>query len=498
MLHNDLSRDASVGPVALDQLFPEATRTGTDQILATSCTSDWQQVQAGDVYVALPEMADPLRPEDGHTYARQAIERGAVAVVCEQPVPVFDVPTYLVPDSRIALGQLCQALVGNPTESMPVIAVSGTHGKSTTIALIESIFNRSGKICGKLSSLECYDGMSMSTGIGKTPSAPSLAQRLSRMEAAGCTHALLEVSSLSISQARLAGIQLDSVCVTHVTDAHLEWHNSIQTYRDTEHRVFENLSPGGVAILNADDPVSMEWIGSHDGPALTFGLGNQAEITAVILEQYANEQVFLLKAGSETATVRTSIVGQHHVENCMAAAALSLSYGISLQDIATGIEAVESLPERMQRVDCGQGYPVYVDSAKSPGALVATLRTARQLADKRVICVLGDEAYDHNASENLAITEIVKHMADVAIVAGVMTEMEMPALPSSNERAQVEVATNRQEAIAQAVSIAKPGDVVVITGCNSGPQLAFGDDASDAQYIKNLLFAQNDTIRLAA
>ncbi|NOY30482.1 MAG: hypothetical protein GXP28_10000, partial [Planctomycetes bacterium] len=228
MLH---ANQPSTG-VSLERLFPTDTRTGVGPVLATSCSTDWRQVEPGDVFVALPDGVGNRGAGEGHEHAQRAVSHGAVAVVCEQPVPVFDVPTYLVSDSRVALGQLCQALVGYPTRSLPTIGVTGTQGKSTTLALLDSIFAMAGKHCGMLSSLSCYDGMSHSQGISDSPSPQSLASRLARMDAAGCSHALLEVSSRSLCQGRLAGIELDAVCVTNVREAHLDLHNSIENYRN--------------------------------------------------------------------------------------------------------------------------------------------------------------------------------------------------------------------------------------------------------------------------
>lgn len=481
--------------VALDELFPSATRTGSDQVWAASCASDWRQIQPGDVYVALPEGCGNSHGEDGHQHAKRAVSCGAIAVVCEQPVPVFDVPTYLVPDSRAALGELCQALVGHPTRTLPTIGITGTQGKSTTIALLDSIFAAAGHQCGMLSSLGCYDGMSYSEGITDVPSAPTLASRLANMSAAQCSHALLEVSSQSLSQRTVAGIQLDTVCVTNVTEAHLELHNSIQNYRDTKQRILNLLSPTGVTILNADDPVCMKWIDQVPGAVLTFGLGSQAEIRGQIVERHSNEQVFVLTAGSESTAVRTTIVGEHHVSNCLAAAALALTYGINLAIIAKGIQSLEQLPARMERVDCGQGFPVYVDAAETPDALRATLRTARQLARNRVICVLGDRAIA-SATQEYAVCQIVRRMADLAIVT-------RPLAGSSDKNsATVELASDRGEAIAWAVSMAEPGDVVVIAGSQSQPRPTFGvkaDELNDAEIARRLLYARRQSsIRVAA
>jgi len=497
VLHaNHNSEKCPASGVSLAELFPSATRTGSGEVLATSCVTDWREVEPGDVFVALPDVNG--RGEDGHIHAQRAVSHGAIAVLCEQPVAVFDVPTYLVLDSRVALGELSHALLGNPTRSLATIGVTGTHGKSTTIALLESIFATAGKHCGKLSSLGCYDGMTHSAGVSDCPTAPALASRLARMEAAGCTHAFVEISSQSLSQAHVAGIELDAVCVTNVTDAHLDLHNTVQSYRDTERRVLQYLSPTAVAVLNADDPVSMKWLDQVPGPVLTYGLAGHAEVTATVVACHSNEQTFVLSAGSESAAVRTTIVGEHHVANCLAAAALSLSYGIDIQTIAAGIEAVEALPARMERVDCGQGFPVFVDAANSPEALRVSLRTARQLAERRVICVWSDSAKSRG-SEHYAILQVLNRLADLAIVTSPLPDYETEALTAT---VGVEVVADRNEAIACAVAIAEPGDVVVIAGSQPGSGFVFGNDetaVSDSEITRQLLYAREEpALRLIA
>lgn len=467
--------------VKLAELFPSATRTSTDDVVVTSCASDWREIEPGDVFVALPETSTN---DDGHLHAQRAVSHGAIAVVCEQPVPVFDVPTYLVPDSRVALGEICHALMGHPCQSMEVIGVTGTHGKSTTIAVLESIFAKAGKHCGVLSSLGCYDGMTHSSGISDLPSAPTIASRLARMEAAGCTHALIEISSQTLSQARVAGVQLDAVCVTNVTDAHLDCHNTVQSYRETKKRILRYLSPAGVAALNADDPVSLQWLDKLNGPVLTYGLGEQAQIRASIVECHANQQTFILTAGSDSFAVQTSIIGEHHISNCLAAATIALAQGIDLQVIAAGIEAVRELPGRMERVDCGQGFPVFVDAADTAESMRASLRAARQLADKRVICVWGDASC--RGTELFAISNVLNQMADLAIVTQSLAELEQ-------NKADVEVVADRSEAIACAVAIAEPGDVVVLAGSQNDNGFGFGcetDSLTDVEVARELLYAR--------
>lgn len=496
MMHATKTSAAALqGGICLEQLLPNATRTTPSSgesypVNVTSCTSDWREVRPGDIYFALSERLE--QSEDGHTFVRQAVERGAVAIVCEEPVPVFEVPTYIVADSRVAYGKICQALSGTPHLTMPVIAVTGTHGKSTVIALLDSIFAMAGKHCGKISGVGCYDGMSHSAGI-EVPTAPELATRLERMVAAGCTHALLEVSSEAIAESSFAGVEFDAVCFTNVSDAHLALHNSVQSYRNLKRRILESLDPAGVAVFNADDPVSIKWLNQVDGPVLTYGTKGQAEVSAYLIEQHSNEQVFMISAGSRSAAVRTTMVGEHHMSNCLAATAVALSYGIDLQIIAAGLEAVENLPGRMERVDCGQGFPVFVDAADTAESLRASLRTARQLATGRVVCVLGDPGHA-TFTEQLSVAHVVSRLADIAIVAREFPEEEV-AVADSEQRAVVEIVADRAEAIACAVSLAQPGDVVVIAGCRWEPQRAYGTFAlekseGDAALTRHLLYAR--------
>jgi UDP-N-acetylmuramoyl-L-alanyl-D-glutamate--2,6-diaminopimelate ligase len=161
--------------------------------------------------------------------------------------------------------------------------------------------------------------------------------------------------------------------------------------------------------------------------------------------------------------------------------------------IAAGIEAVEKLPGRMERVDCGQGFPVYVDAADTAESLRASLRTARQLCTGRVLCVLGDPGHA-TYSEQLAVAHVVSRLSDLAIVARAFPEEEV-AVGDSERRASVEIVANRSEAIACAVAIAQPGDVVVIAGCRREPQRAYGTFAlekeeGDAALTRHLLYAR--------
>ncbi len=324
---------------------------------------------------------------DMTTLARPS-SRGARAILAERLLPTNGTPMCVVPDTRVAYGRLCQALAGNPSRRLKVIGVSGTNGKTTTTALIASVLAAGGHRTGTLGTLGYTDGHDWQPSSMTTPPAPVLADSLARMEAAGCTHAVLEVSSHALAQSRVAGIELDAACLTNVRRDHLDYHGTLQNYRRAKARLFQHLRPESLVVLNADDPVSMGFSRTLTRPVLTVGIGEEASITAQVVERFRSEQTFLLTAGSETLPVRTTLVGDHNVSNCLQAAAMGLAYGLDLATVVRGLEAVDRVPGRLERVECGQTYGVFVDYAHTPHALASVLdalaRCDRRPVDLRV------------------------------------------------------------------------------------------------------------------
>jgi UDP-N-acetylmuramoyl-L-alanyl-D-glutamate--2,6-diaminopimelate ligase len=475
---------AAIG-IRLDELFPAARQTGTAAATVRHCTADWRRVQPGDAYVAIVG-ADA----DGHDYVDQAVKRGAAAIVAEQLVPARGVPVYVVEDTRIAMGELCHALVGHPSRQLRVVGVVGDAGKSSVVALLESIFTKAGCHVGVLSTLNSYDGQSFGLGVDETLTTAALASRLAHMDAAGCTHALVEISSQALAQHKLAGVELDTVVATRIDATRLDVHNSVQNYRDAQRRVIDLLSPAGLAIVDADDPVACRWLATLDAASLTYGLDDRAQVTAEIIERGACETVFVLIAGCESAAVRTTIVGDAHVTNCLAATAVALSHGLDLTAIAAGIEAVDRLPARMERIDCGQDFAVFVDAAKTAPALQATLRTARQLSRGRVICVLGEAP--SSPAEATVVRSIVAKLADLTILTDAVGEEADWPIPAA-DASDFQIAADRGEAIAWAAAIAEPGDVVVIAGSRGPTECGFGAaEITEADAVREVLYARGE------
>ncbi|MFV2068938.1 MAG: UDP-N-acetylmuramoyl-L-alanyl-D-glutamate--2,6-diaminopimelate ligase [Pirellulales bacterium] len=452
--------------VSLRDLLLEGDFRGARDIVVQSCSSDSRCVQPGDLFVALTGSN-----VDGHDFVQEAVARGARAILAERLLPMHALPTCIVPDTRSAHGQVCQALAGDPSRQLKVIGVTGTNGKTTTASLIAAVLDHAGLRTGVMGTLGYTDGEQVSRSSHTTPPAPLLAHWLSSTAAAGCSHAVLEVSSRAMAQSRLAGVELDAVCITNVRGNHLDYHGSVLNYRNAKYRLFDHLSASGVAILNADDPVCVDWLSCLDHPALTTGMDHPAELTATVVERFRGEQTFLLSAGSETVPVRTKIIGDHHVANCLIAAALGLTYGIDLPTVVRGLESVQGVPGRMESIDRGQPFGVVVDCADGPDALSAVLTTLREVTTGRLLCVF-DADGDGDRSQRPAIGAVVDRLADVVVLTNGEGENDgsrqtIDQIRRGFDRSAataVETIEDRGDAIRWAFEHARPDDCVLVAG----------------------------------
>jgi UDP-N-acetylmuramoyl-L-alanyl-D-glutamate--2,6-diaminopimelate ligase len=229
------------------------------------------------------------------------------------------------------------------------------------------------------------------------------------------------------------------------------------------------LAPEGFAVLNADDPISCRFLSMIDGAALTIGIENQAELTASIVDRHASEQTFLLHAGADTVPVRTRIIGDGHVYNCLMAAAVGLLYGLNLKDIVRGIEQLDKIPGRMDRVECGQPFSVFVDYAHTPDALASVLGSLRAVTSGRLMCVFGAGG-DRDREKRPLMAKAVERYADLAVVTDDNPRREDPAIIRRDivrgfeQFDAIVTKPDRAEAIHWALGQAEPGDCVLIAG----------------------------------
>ncbi|MEK6246645.1 MAG: UDP-N-acetylmuramoyl-L-alanyl-D-glutamate--2,6-diaminopimelate ligase [Planctomycetales bacterium] len=458
------SGSLKIGALSMADLLPKATFHGASDIWFTSCCSDASSCRRGDVFVAVIDVDG-----DGHESISRAVKRGVTGIITERLVPNCEVPVCIVPDTRIALGEISHALAGFPSRRINVVGVTGTHGKTTTTCLIKSVFKAAGLESGIMNTMGYCDGQRTSPAAITTPPAPILANYLARMRDNGCTHGIVEMSSESLAQHQTSGIELDVACVTNVHSGHLDYHGNAQNYREAKWRMLEQLRTQGLAVLNADDDVCCEFLDQFAGPALTIAMQRPAELTGTVMERLPSEQTFLLQCGSDSIPVRTHIIGDHHVYNCLTAAAVGLAYRIDLPTIVRGLEVVDQLPGRLQRIECGQPFNVFVDDARTPEALEISLRTLREITQGRLICVFGAKG-ERDRQQRPLMGQAIAKMADLTVLTEDSPRHEDSAaiveqvLQGMRDAPEVIVELDRACAIDTALSVAEAGDCVLITG----------------------------------
>jgi len=451
-------------PLSLRNVLPEAEFLGADDIAAMACTCDSHRVRPGTVFVALRST-----DRDEQAAVSEAIGRGCSGIVADRPVFGSGVPICYVSDTRDAHGRICQAIAGNPSRRLKVVGLTGTSGTTTTSCLVASILTTAGCKVGILGALGCFDGREVTHTSHSTPPAHELARSFVRMVDHGCSHAVMEVSRRALDEGRAAGISFDAACVTDVPHAQVDGRSAIRRGWEAMARLLKQLTAEGFAVVNADDPAALSYLRLIDGPVLTVGVESQAEITATFVERCASEQTILLSAGSDVMPVRTRMIGVAHVYNSLTAAAVGLAYGIDLPTVVRGLEAIDYVPGRLERIECGQPFSVFVDGAGTPSAVSACLQTLRQVIPGRLICVFGARG-ERDRESRPRLGRAVEAGADLAVITDDNPLGEDPQavlediLAGLEYPAKAEVIPDRAEAIAWALSQARPGDGILIAG----------------------------------
>ncbi|MEX1224755.1 MAG: UDP-N-acetylmuramoyl-L-alanyl-D-glutamate--2,6-diaminopimelate ligase, partial [Pirellulales bacterium] len=256
---------------------------------------------------------------------------------------------------------------------------------------------------------------------------------------------------------------------TNITSDHLDYHGSLANYRQVKRRMLDALAPDGLAIINSDDPICRSWLADIERPTLTIGMRSSADVSARLLEAHRSEQSFVITAGSESIAVRTAMIGEHHIYNCLIATAAGLSMNIDLATIARGLENITAMPGRLERIECGQPFGVFVDYAHTPDALQRSLSTLRQVTEGRLICVYGAGG-DRDRKKRPEMGRVVEQFTDAGIITNDNPRREPPEqiieeiLAGYFRPEQAIIEPDRASAIGAALNAAEPGDCVLIAG----------------------------------
>ncbi len=463
-------------------------------VKAANGTTDPEQVRRGDVYFAVLGEDDDLEECVG-----LALHRGCSAIVADRPVSGAEsVPFFVISNVAEGFAAFCHAIYDFPAKSLKMIGITGTSGKTSTSYLISGMLAEAGYQVGLIGSLGVFDGSLFHPVDEENLRPDQIAAWLHRMVLSGCTHVVFEASSRAIADGSLAGIHFDAVCLTNIRRDHLDYHGTVEQYRRCKLGIFKYAKKKALAVCNIDDRITEAIAPLIDHPLLTVGMRNNAEVGAMLVERYPGEQTFIVTAGTEAVPFRTQIIGEEHIYNCLLATALGIGFEIDLKTIARGIERVESVPGRMERIECGQDFGVFVDAARTCDSLTSALRTIREITPGRLICVFGAGGYLESGKRAL-IGRTLESLADSVILTSATDRRDSEAAMAmcdigqsfSSESGAV-IMPDRAEAIAWALSEATSGDTVLIFGKGAVENSALEPEITpfcDRHFARQWLFA---------
>lgn len=424
---------------------------------------DTRTMVPGCLFVALPGYKT-----DGHKYIAQALEQGAAAVLCQHP-PEGEGPWLVTPDARAALAAVSANWFGHPARDLTLLAVTGTNGKTTTTYLLKAMLEGVlGARVGLIGTNQNMVGEEVLPAHRTTPESYEVQQLLREMADAGCTHVVMEASSHALVLHRLDGLRFRAGIFTNLTQDHLDFHGTMEAYRDAKGLLFRQSD---TAVLNLDDEAGRYFARTVAVPRLTYSeRRDEADLTAKNLRLFPDRVEFEAVAEGAISRVRLPIPGGFTVYNALGVLTCGLALGLPLADCADALAKAPGVKGRIEVVPVPADFAVIIDYAHTPDALENILTTVRDFTAGRVICLFGCGG-DRDRTKRPQMGAIAGSLADVAVVTSDNPRTEEPEaiirdiLPGlEGTAAEVVVEPDRRAAIRRALSLAKPGDTVVLAG----------------------------------
>ena len=449
--------------------------SGNADVDITGIVYDSRRVGEGDLFVAVQGIQ-----VDGHVYAADAVRRGAAAVAVEQSISLpASTPVLLMPSTRIGLAELAAEFYGRPSRRLKVAGITGTDGKTTVTHMAEHVLQASGVVAGAMSTVAFkVSGRATDNLSGQTTTeAPEVQAWLARMVEAGAECAVIETTSHALVQERVRACDFDVAAFTNVGHDHLDYHATWEDYLEAKARLIDltaNAADKGIektAVLNRDDisyeplarrPIARRW---------TYGMTTASDFHPLDLSITGSGSRFRMKTPLGEAEVTLNVPAKFNIYNALCASAVCLALGVPVEDIGRGLAAFEGVRGRLELVDLGQDYRVYIDFAHAAGSLASALAELRPFTRGRLIAVFGSTARsDHDRpgmgraaaefSDFFIITTDDPLSEDPAEIARDVQSGASGKAPGRD----YEIVIDRRAAIRRAIEIAQPGDTVLLAG----------------------------------
>ncbi len=423
-------------------------------------TSDSREIQKGYAFVCIKGVTD-----DGHRYAKTAAEQGAAVVITEQEMGVEN--EIVVVDTRETYADMCANWFGNPSNSLKLIGVTGTNGKTSITYMLKSILEHSGFKVGLIGTIHNMIGDEIIPTKNTTPGVYELNRLFSLMKDKGCQYVVMEVSSHALDQKRVCNLTFESAIFTNLTQDHLDYHITMENYLAAKKRLFGMCK---TAVVNSDDEYFKELVKGLDCRIVSYSLSDNSSYSAKAVKYYPTSVEYELVSNNILNHIKFNTGGKFSVYNSMCAAVTALELGLPVFTVAEAIESIKGIKGRAESVPTGRDFTVIIDYAHTPDGLKNILSTFKDCPKNRIIALFGCGG-DRDKTKRPIMGRIAVRYADYVIVTSDNPRSEDPEaiikdilVGTEGSSTPVKVISNRIDAIKYAVSIAKPSDIIVLAG----------------------------------
>ncbi len=457
------------------------SQTPASALNVLQVTHDSRKVRAGALFVAIPGVAT-----DGALFAKDAISRGAIAVLSETPAPA-DCPPEIawvqVAEARKALAITAANFYGRPANALKLTGVTGTNGKTTTTSLIDSILRASGAKTGLFGTISYHTPRGEYPAPNTTPESVDLQSFFAEIRDAGGTYATLEASSHALALDRLWGCHFAVAVFTNLTRDHIDFHKDFENYFAAKRRLFEGTGAGApdVVAINTDDEWGKKLLGLGK-ETLTYGLQNGTDLKAKKFQLSFSGLNFTAQTPKGLIQVESPLVGRINVYNILAAIGAGIGLGLPNDVIEAGIRNLHAVAGRFQRVDEGQPFLVVVDYAHTDDALQNLIRTARELITKGSIITLFGCGGSRDRTKRPIMGETSGKLSDLTILTSDNPRQEDPlkiisdiVVGMQRSSGKYLIEPDREKGISLAIEEARPGDIVLLAGKGHEDYQIFAD-----------------------
>jgi UDP-N-acetylmuramoyl-L-alanyl-D-glutamate--2,6-diaminopimelate ligase len=454
--------------------FPRIKVKGGKEIELTGISSHSKSVSPGNLFVAKRGSL-----HDGARFIPDAIASGAKAILTEVYDPTLDVTQLICPDVSQMEGALSKVIYEDPSSKLFCVGITGTNGKTTTSYFIKQLLDKFKGPCGLIGTIEYIIADHRYPPTHTTPDVATNHRLLREMVQVGCQSCVMEVTSHALEQSRVYGIEYDVAIFTNLTQDHLDYHKTMQTYADAKSKLFSSLNPEAVAIVNNDCPYSKQMVQKCRGKILTYGIDTSSDLMAKKIQLSPNGTSCTICYQGQEVPFSWPLCGRFNVSNVLACLALGLTINIPLSSLKSFMETIAPPPGRLEPVPNDKGISIYVDFAHSPDALKKVLECLTEMKKGKIFVVFGCGG-DRDKTKRPLMARVCEEMADLCIVTSDNPRTEDPEaiindiIKGFTNKNSYIIEMDRADAIGRAIELALPNDIVLIAGKGHEPYQILG------------------------